>query len=41
LVSSFIAYATQPGTFPIRYSRGIGPRNGAQRAKRSRRRYIV
>jgi hypothetical protein len=30
LVSSFIAYATQPGTFPIWYSRGIDPRNGAQ-----------
>jgi molybdate transport system substrate-binding protein len=26
----FIAYATQPGTFPIWYSRGIDPRKGAQ-----------
>ena len=25
----FIKYATQPGTFPIWYSRGIDPRKGA------------
>ncbi|MEY4708570.1 MAG: hypothetical protein RL274_2839 [Pseudomonadota bacterium] len=30
LGQQFIAYATQPGTFPIWYSRGIDPRKGAQ-----------
>ena len=30
LGAQFIAYATQPGTFPIWYSRGIDPRKGAQ-----------
>jgi len=30
LGEQFIAYATQPGTFPIWYSRGIDPRKGAQ-----------
>jgi molybdate transport system substrate-binding protein len=29
LGKQFIAYATQPGTFPIWYSRGIDPRKGA------------
>jgi ABC-type molybdate transport system substrate-binding protein len=30
LGQQFIAYATQPGTFPLWYSRGIDPRKGAQ-----------
>jgi molybdate transport system substrate-binding protein len=30
LGQQFIAYATQPGTFPIWYSRGVDPRKGAQ-----------
>ena len=30
LGQQFITYATQPGTFPIWYSRGIDPRKGAQ-----------
>ena len=30
LGAQFIAYATQPGTFPIWYSRGVDPRKGAQ-----------
>jgi ABC-type Fe3+ transport system substrate-binding protein len=30
LGAQFIAYATQPGTFAIWYSRGVDPRKGAQ-----------